>query len=257
MPDGTPPSLFDLSGKVAIVTEADSAVGRSIAQQLAAHGAAVCVSAESDDASRKVAENIQADWASGSGNAFAIPSQLTGQAECEALIANVVAQAGKVDILVCQAASGSAAGGIGAGIERMQWLTRKACENMASRKDGAVVVIGSVDALKGAPDAGGLSVASAAGMQIVRNIAAEWGPSNIRANGVAIAEISDSPAASADEDAQKQQLVEWTYPMQRTGNAEEVAGCVVAMVSAAAAWTTGQTIVIDGGMMAGSGRVEG
>tara|TARA_R110002096_G_scaffold266972_5_gene460757 strand:- start:1432 stop:2247 length:816 start_codon:yes stop_codon:yes gene_type:complete len=262
--------LFDLSGKVAVVTGAASGIGQSTAQQLAAHGARVVVSAPDAAAGEAVAAEIKADWAEGSGDAMAIACDTGDRDQCHSLIDRTISVWGRIDILVCNGADRSdedAADGMApdaawdrtmtAQVRGNLWLTGRACPDMASRKDGAVILIGSADGLRGVPGSSARGMAAAATAQLARDLAVEWGPHNIRANCVAPSLIQPDGAETPAGDPSSVQTMQWTYPMQRLGKAEDVSGAVVALAGPAGAWMSGQTIVIDGGMMAGSGREEG
>jgi NAD(P)-dependent dehydrogenase (short-subunit alcohol dehydrogenase family) len=263
------PPLFDLSGKVAIVTGATGGVGRSIAQQLANHGARVVVSSATADACDGVVADVKANWAQGPGDAMAIACNAGDRGQCYSLVDRTIAAWGRVDILVCNAEASRDVGpvnqtseaefaeAIDTNIRGVLWLAERACADMAARRDGAVIIIGSADGLRGTPETGLYGITKAAEVQIARNLAVDWGAKNIRANCIAPATIAVDAQATTDDKLKDGTPVEWVHPMARIGTAEDVSGVVVALAGPAGAWLSGQTITIDGGMMAGSGREGG
>ena len=263
------PPLFDLTDKVAIVTGAASGVGRSIAQQLARHGAKVVAAAHDADAAAAVAAEIKANPAPAAGDAIGAACDFADRDQCHALVDKALSVWGRVDILVCNADAGGDVGPVDrasetdvartfdTNIRGVLWLTARACPDMASRRDGAVIVIGSADGLRGTPETGLYGITKAASVQLARNLAVEWGPMNIRANCIAPAAIAKDGQGANDGKLSDGTPVDWVYPMGRIGTVEDVSGVVVALAGPAGAWMSGQTITIDGGMMAGSGREGG
>ncbi len=261
-----PRSLFNLAGKVAIVTGSSKGIGRSIAQQLALHGCKVVVSSRKPEACDEVVADIKANWARDGGDAMTIACNIGYRDQCEALIGRTVDTWGKVDILVCNAAVNPYKGPIRdipdwawektvtGNMRANVWLSDFACLDMASRKDGAVIVIGSTGGLRGTDDIALYGMTKAADMQLVRNLCVEWGRHNIRANCVAPSLVKTDMAEALWTDPKRVKMIRSTYPLQRIGNVEDISGVVVMLASPAGAWMSGQTVVVDGGMLASAGR---
>ena len=187
------PSLFDLSGKVAVVTGSSRGIGRAAALRLAEHGARVVVSSRKRDACEVVADEIRA----AGGAALVVPCHVGRKEELQALVYATLAHWGGLDVLVVNAAvnpyHGPAAGCPDAAFDRVMgsnvrsafWLCNMALPHMAARGGGSVVVVSSIAGLRGTPVLGVYGLSKAADMQLVRNVAVEWGPSGVRANCIA------------------------------------------------------------------------
>lgn len=254
--------LFDLTGKVAVVTGSSKGIGKSIALHLALQGAKVVVS------SRKapVCEEAAAEIRKAGGHATVIPCNISDKAQCQNLIAETKKQLGPVDILVCNAATNPYYGPTEkmpdeAFTKIMQnnilsniWLINLCVPDMRAKKDGSVIIVSSIGGVRGTAVLGAYGISKAADIQLVRNITAEWGRHNIRANCVAPAIVRTDFARALWEDPQRYEAAVRSYPLGRIGEPEDISGVVVALASAAGAWMTGQTIVVDGGMMSGIGR---
>lgn len=185
-------SLFDLTGKVALITGSSRGIGRAIALRMAEHGARVVISSRKREACAAVVAEIEA--AHGAGRAVAIPASISVKAELEHLVAETESRLGPVDVLVCNAASNPYYGPM-AGISDAQfrkilennvlsnhWLIQMVAPGMVARRDGAIVIVSSIGALKGSPVIGAYNVSKAADLQLARNYAVEYGPANVRVN---------------------------------------------------------------------------
>lgn len=251
-------SLFDLTGKVAIITGSSRGIGKAIAQQLAAHGAKVVISSRKQEACDEVAAAINAEH--GEGSAIAIAASISEKAQLQDLFARTKEQLGAVDILVCNAASNPYYGPL-AGIADEQfrkildnnvlsnhWLIQMVAPEMRERKDGAIVIISSIGGLRGSPVIGAYNVSKAADFQLARNYAVEYGPDNVRVNCIAPGLIKTDFARALWEDPAAEARVNKQTPLRRLGEPEDIAGGVVFLASAAGRYTTGQALVIDGGV---------
>ncbi len=250
-------SLFDLTGKVAIITGSSRGIGRAIAQQLAAHGAKVVISSRKQEACEEVAAAINAEH--GAGSAIAIAASISDKAQLQDLFAQTKQQLGPVDILVCNAASNPYYGSMD-GIEDEQfrkvldnnilsnhWLIQLALPDMREKRDGAIIVISSIGGLRGSTTIGAYNVSKAADFQLVRNYAVENGQHGVRINAIAPGLVKTDFAKALWENPKAREQVEGQLPMRRIGEPEDIAGGAVYLASPAAKWTTGQMVVIDGG----------
>ena len=254
------PSLFDLAGKVAVVTGSSKGIGRAIAERLAEHGARVVVSSRKEDACETVAQGIRARG----GEALVVPCHIARKEDLQALVDRTVAHWGGIDVLVCNAAVnpylGPAAGAsdevyeriMGANVRSNFWLCNMALPQMAARGGGSVIIISSIGGLRGSAQLGLYAISKAADMQLARNICVEWGPKNIRANAIAPGLVRTDFARALWEDPVLYRKRTRDTPLQRIGEPDEIAGAAVFLASPAGSFVTGQTIVIDGGTTTGA-----
>jgi NAD(P)-dependent dehydrogenase (short-subunit alcohol dehydrogenase family) len=251
-------SLFDLTGKVAIVTGSSKGIGKATAFELAEHGAKVAISSRKQDACDEVAAEINAKY--GAGTAIAVAANISDKAGLQNLVDETRRAFGQVDILVCNAASNPYYGpqqGISDdqfrkildnNIVSNHWLISMVVPEMRARKDGSIIIISSIGGLRGSTTIGAYGISKAADMQLARNLAHEYGPDNVRVNCIAPGLVKTDFARALWEDPERQKAVSNSVPLRRIGNPEDIAGGVVFLASRAAAFTTGQTIVMDGGV---------
>lgn len=248
-------SLFDLTGKVALITGSTKGIGEAIAKRMAEHGARVVISSRNQDACDEVAAAINASG----GEAIAIACNINYKEQLAELVAKTEAQLGKVDILVCNAALNPYFGSsqdipdeafdkvMNANIGSVHRLCQLAIPGMAEKGGGAVVIISSIGGLKGSAALGAYAISKAADMQIARNLAVEWGPKNVRVNCIAPGLVKTKFAKALWDDPEIYAETVSKYPLRRIGEPDEIAGAAVFLASSAGSFTTGQTIVIDGG----------
>ena len=248
-------SLFDLTGKVAIVTGSSRGIGRSIAEQFAAHGAKVVVSSRKADACQTVVDAIRA----AGGTAISIPANISDKAGLQHLVDETRRQLGPIDVLVCNAASnpyfGPAAGMSDEVFDKVMrnnvlsnhWLCTLVQPDMVARRDGAIIIVSSIAGLKGTPEIGIYGISKAADMALARNLAVEWGPHNIRVNCIAPGLVKTDFARALYEDPKRKAAAEARFPLRRLGEPEDISGIAVMLASRAGAFITGQAIVADAG----------
>ncbi len=251
-------NLFDLKDQVAIITGSSRGIGKSIALRMAEHGAKVVISSRKLDACSAVVAEIDALY--GQGRAIAIPANISKKEDLEKLVAQTKAQWGRVDVLVCNAASNPYYGPQ-AGIADEQfrkildnnivanhWLINLCAPDMMARREGSIVIISSIGGLRGSPVIGAYCISKAADMQLARNLAVEYGPYNVRVNCIAPGLIrTDFARALWEDEAMLAKRTE-TTPLRRIGEPDEIAGAAVYLASKAGSFMTGQSLVIDGGV---------
>lgn len=250
-------SLFDLTGKTAIVTGSSRGIGRAIAEQLAAHGANVVISSRTQEDCDKVAEGINAK---GAGRAVAIAASISSKQALEGLAAKTRAEFGPIDIMVCNAASNPHYGSLDDisdeqfrkvldnNVLSNHWLIQQALPDMRASGGGAIIVVSSIGGLRGSPTIGAYNVSKAADFQLVRNYAVENGKHNIRVNAIAPGVVKTDFARALWEDQKMHDATAARTPMRRLGDPDDIAGVAVMLASRAGGWMTGQMVVIDGGI---------
>ena len=250
--------LFDLSGKIALITGSSRGIGKSIAQQMAAHGAKVVISSRKAPACEEVADAINAEH--GEGTAIAVAASISSKEDLQGLVRTTNEQLGEVDILVCNAASNPYYGPMeGIADEQFEkilsnnvisnhWLIQQVAPGMRNRKEGAIIIVSSIGGMTGSTTIGAYNISKAADFQLARNLAAEFGVDNVRVNCIAPGLIKTDFARALWEDPKNLELVTATAPLKRIGLPEEVAGAAVFLAAPAGNFVTGQSIVVDGGV---------
>ncbi|MBW2272531.1 MAG: SDR family oxidoreductase [Deltaproteobacteria bacterium] len=245
--------MFDLTGRVALVTGAGRGVGEGVARTLAAQGAAVVI----NDIAEETAEQTAAGIHSAGARAFAAPFDVTDFDACAAGVAAGEEALGPIDILVNNA--GGTPGGmwptpfletsrdlwpafVDMNLYGVMNCTRAVAEGMAERGFGRVVSISSDAARVGNKGSSVYGAAKAGVEGFMRSIAKELGPSGVTANSIVLGLIDTVP-----EEFLRHVNAKDLYPMGRVGTADDVAAGVVYLVSEEAGWVTGQSLVINGG----------
>jgi NAD(P)-dependent dehydrogenase (short-subunit alcohol dehydrogenase family) len=248
-------SLFDLTGRVAVVTGGSRGIGRAIAVECAKMGASVVVSSRKLDACEAVVSEIKA--AGGKATAFAC--NIGHKPNLEALVAHAKEAHGGIDILIPNAAINPSYGPsaetsdevwnkvLNSNLTATHWLCQMVLPGMAERGGGSVVLLSSIAATAGTANLGIYAISKAAEAQLARNLAVEWGAKNIRVNSIAPGVVKTDFAKALYENPKAAAYISSMTCMKRLGEPEDIAGVAVFLASDAAKYITGQFILVDGG----------
>lgn len=248
--------LFDLSGKVALVTGATRGIGKSIAEELARAGAKVAICSRKPES----CESTRTEMEGQGFTVLAKPCNVSRKEELQALVDATAAKWGGIDIVVANAAVNPYYGPlteisdeafdkiIANNLKSVLWLAGMTLPGMAARGGGSFILIGSIGGILANSVIGAYGISKAAGHHLVRNLAAEWGPKNVRVNAIAPGLVKTEFARALWEDEKRRtERIEAT-PLRRLGEPRDIGGIAVFLASPASAFITGQCIVADGGV---------
>ena len=242
-------NLFDLTGKVALITGSSRGIGKAIAKRLAEHGANVVISSRKAAACEAVAAELNALRAN---SASAIPASISVKGDLQRLVDETRHTFGRIDILVCNAASNPFYGSfadisddafrkvLDNNIVANHWLAQMVSPEMRARKDGVIIIISSTGGLRGSTSLGAYAISKAADLQLARNLALELGPDNIRVNCIAPGLVKTDFARALWDTPEGEQRAQADTPLRRLGEVDDIAGAAVLLASRAGAWMTGQ-----------------
>ncbi len=251
--------LFDLSGKVALVTGSSKGIGKAIATELARAGAQVVISSRKLELCQEVAAEINQELETRPGSAIAISAHIGQREALERLVSETQAQLGAIDVLVCNAAVNPFYGSmtelpdsafdkiLNVNIKSNHWLINLVLPSMIARRWGSIIVVSSVGGIRGSTHLGAYAISKAADLQLVRNLAVEHGPHNVRANAISPGLVRTDFARALWENPEILRARTERDPLRRIGEPSEIAGIAVYLASDAGSFTTGQNFIIDGG----------
>jgi NAD(P)-dependent dehydrogenase (short-subunit alcohol dehydrogenase family) len=249
-------NIFDLTGKIALVTGASRGIGEAIAKLLAEQGAHVIVSSRKLDGCQAVADQITAEG----GSAEALACHVGSMEQIEEAFATIKSKFGKLDILVNNAATnpyfghildtdlGAYTKTVDVNIRGYFFMSVEAGKLMRDNGGGSIVNTASINALQPGAMQGIYSISKAAVVNMTKSFAKECGGLGIRVNAL-LPGFTKTKFAGAlfSDDAIYQSAVE-QIPMKRHAEPSEMAGTVLYLVSDASSYTNGECIVVDGGM---------
>lgn len=250
--------LFDLTGRVALVTGASRGIGEAIAGTLAAYGATVICTSRKPEGCEAVAARIVA----AGGRADALACHIGEPDQIEAAFKHVDDRYGRLDILVNNAAAnpyfghvldmdlGAYAKTVDVNIRGYFWASVQAGRRMRRAGRGAIVNVASVNGRRPMPNQAVYSFTKAAIINMTQGMAKECGAFGVRVNALLPGITETKFAAALHENAELRSMIEKMVPLGRIARPAEMAGAVLYLVSDAASYTTGTCLTVDGGWLA-------
>jgi len=248
--------MFDLTGKVAVITGSSRGIGRAIAIDMAKAGAKVVVSSRKAEACEEVAKVIRADG----GEVMVVPCNISDRDQLENLVVETEKAWGKIDILVCNAAANPYYGPLakipdeayaktmGNNVQSNLWLCQMTMPKMAERGDGSVIIVSSVAGIRGSAMLGAYGISKAADLGLVMNLSSEFGPKNVRINAILPGVIKTDFAKALWDNPEIHKATVEATTLKRIGDPEDISGVAVFLASDASKYMTGTSLVVDGGM---------
>lgn len=249
--------IFNLNGKVALVTGASKGIGESIAQYLAAYGAKVVINSRKQEAVDEVAQAIRTEG----GEAVGVAGQVGNIDDCKTIFDATMAAYGRVDILINNAATNPVFGPVENTDERAFnkimdvnvkapfELAKMCLPVMQANGGGSIINISSIGGVSPEPMLGIYSVSKAALISLTKVMAAEWGKHNIRANVICpgLIQTKFSEALWSNDKILNKMMKE--LPLSKVGQPEEIASLALFLASNASGYCTGAVFTADGGYL--------
>lgn len=250
-------TLFDLSGKVALLTGASKGIGKAMAAGLAEHGCKVMLSSRKQDQCDAAADEINA--ACGERRAWAHACNAGYKDQLQALVNAAKEQLGPIDILIGNAGVNPFYGPMAklpdeaydkimsTNVKANHWLVQMVAPGMAAKGGGSIIITSSIAAFTPSLAVGAYAISKIAVLGLVRNLAAELGPEGIRVNAICPGLIKTDFAKALWETTEAEQNANEQIPLRRLGTAEDLKGLAVFLASNASGYITGQALTVCGG----------
>ncbi len=250
-------NLFDLSGKVALLTGASKGMGQAMATALAEHGATVVISARKQDRLDEAAAEINA--AVGADRAIPVACNVGHKDQLQALVETARAKAGAIDIVVGNAGVNPYYGPtseipddayektMAANVQSNLWLAQMTVSDMVEKGAGSMMFTSSVGAFKPSDTLGTYCMSKLALIGLVRNLAAEFGPKGVRFNAICPGLVRTEFARELWDNPQVAERIMSDIPLRRLGEPEDFKGLAVFLASDASRYMTGQALTVCGG----------
>ena len=249
--------LFDLSGRVALLTGASKGMGLSMATALATHGATVVISSRKQDQLDQAADQI--NQTVGADRAIGIACNVGYKDQLQALVDQTRARAGAVDIVVGNAGVNPYYGKTSeipddayektmkANVQSNLWLAQMAAPDMVAKGNGSMMFTSSIGAFKPSVTLGTYGMSKLALIGLVRNLAAEFGPDGVRFNAICPGLVKTDFARELWDNPEVENRIKQEIPLRRLGEPDDFAGLAVYLASDASKYMTGQALTVCGG----------
>jgi NAD(P)-dependent dehydrogenase (short-subunit alcohol dehydrogenase family) len=251
---------FSLKGKVALVTGASRGIGECMAQTFAEAGARVVLASRRQEGVDKAASTITASG----GEAVGVAANVSNREDREKLVAKALEWGGRIDILVNNAGTNPAFGPL-ADVSESAWekvfavnldaalfLSQLTYKAWMKAHGGAIINTASTSSFETSAFTPAYNVTKTALVHLTKCLANEWGASGVRVNAVAPGLIKTELSRALWTSPLADQKVK-SFPLPRIGEVEDLRGVALLLASDASSWITGQTFVVDGGMLVSSG----
>ena len=249
--------LFDLTGRVVIMTGAGRGLGRTMALALAAAGADLALASRTTPELDSLVEEVEALGR----RAIAVPTDVTSPEACEALVAAAVERLGRLDILVNNAGTNVRKSALEITPDEYDFVlqtnlkgyfngARAAGRRFVEQGSGKVINVSSILGSVALPNQAAYASSKGAIDQLTKVLAIEWATANVQVNGLAPTYFETDLTRPLYEDPERKAFIEERTPMGRWGQPHELAGAVIFLAGDASNFVTGQTILVDGGWTA-------
>ncbi|KIN78999.1 SDR family NAD(P)-dependent oxidoreductase [Sulfitobacter mediterraneus] len=248
--------LFDLTGKVALLTGASKGMGLAMATALADHGATVVISARKQDQLDEAAAGINAR---GKGKAFGVACNVGYKEQLQALVDQTHEKAGKIDVVIGNAGVNPYYGKtsqipddaydktMNANVKSNLWLAQMVAPDMIEKGAGSMAFTSSIGAFKPSTMLGTYGMSKLALIGLCRNLAAEFGPKGLRFNAICPGLVKTEFARELWDNPEVENRIKEEIPLRRLGEPEDFAGLAVFLASDASKYMTGQALTVCGG----------
>jgi NAD(P)-dependent dehydrogenase (short-subunit alcohol dehydrogenase family) len=254
-------NLFDLSGKIALITGSSSGMGKAIAEAMGEHGATVIISSNDVVECKKVA----LEFSKKNNLVAAIPCDVSKKEEIDVLIKEILEKFGRIDILVScvgmavpksflDISASDFEKTMSINLQSAIYLSKLIIPQMVKNKDGVIIYLASIAGVRGNKSLGLYGISKAGLIQLARNLAVEFGPDNIRVNTISPGMIDTPFSQSLLENKPFLEKRLALTPLRRIGTPTEIAGVAVMLASKAGGFITGQNIIVDGGTVISDGN---